>query len=170
MSTRNRYAAMILVAGATLLALGTTAEAATTVNVRLWDKTDHMDMGKDMGYEMGHALGHGTVPNPMAPMGIKLSTSHVPAGQVTFNVSNISGTLIHEMIVMPITDKSKSMPYDGKLQTVDEDEVGDLGEVSELDPSGHGSLTLDLKAGKYLLYCNVPGHFASGMWTTLTVK
>ena len=42
-------------------------------------------------------------------------------------------------------------------------------EVSELDPGASGSLTVALQPGKYLLICNVPGHYASGMWTEFTV-
>ena len=34
-----------------------------------------------------------------------------------------------------------------------------LGEVSELDPGKSGTLTLTIKPGKYLLVCNVPGHY-----------
>jgi len=30
-------------------------------------------------------------------------------------------------------------------------------------------LTVDLKAGKYLLICNVPGHYGAGMWAEFTV-
>ncbi|MGX7876784.1 sulfocyanin-like copper-binding protein [Mesorhizobium sp. ORM6] len=30
-------------------------------------------------------------------------------------------------------------------------------------------MTVDLKAGKYLLICNVPGHYGAGMWTEFTV-
>jgi uncharacterized cupredoxin-like copper-binding protein len=42
--------------------------------------------------------------------------------------------------------------------------------VSELDPGKSGALTITLEPGLYLLFCNVPGHFISGMWTTITVK
>jgi uncharacterized cupredoxin-like copper-binding protein len=46
---------------------------------------------------------------------------------------------------------------------------GHLGEVSELDPHKTGALTVDLAPGTYVLYCNIPGHFDGGMWTTVTV-
>ena len=29
--------------------------------------------------------------------------------------------------------------------------------------------TLTLKPGKYLLYCNLPGHYIAGMWTVIDV-
>ena len=45
-----------------------------------------------------------------------------------------------------------------------------LGEVSELDPGKSGTLTLKLDPGTYMLFCNIPGHYMAGMWTTVTVK
>ena len=50
------------------------------------------------------------------------------------------------------------------------DKIAYVGEVSELDPGKTGTLTKPLKAGTYILMCNVAGHFAAGMWTLLTVN
>jgi len=41
--------------------------------------------------------------------------------------------------------------------------------VSELAPGKSGVLRIALKPGKYILYCNAPGHYALGMWTEITV-
>ena len=64
----------------------------------------------------------------------------------------------------------KPLPYIAAESEVDEDGIGDLGEVSELEPGKSGSLTLNLRPGKYVLFCNVPGHYMGGMWTLLTVN
>jgi uncharacterized cupredoxin-like copper-binding protein len=64
------------------------------------------------------------------------------------------------MVVMYLADPDKK---------VDEDKAGDKGEVSEFDPGKSGALTVNLKPGKYLLICNVPGHFAAGMWSPFEV-
>jgi uncharacterized cupredoxin-like copper-binding protein len=61
------------------------------------------------------------------------------------------------------------MPYSTDLQKVDEDAAGHLGEVAELDLGQSGALTVTLKPGTYILYCNISGHYAAGMWTLLTV-
>ena len=92
------------------------------------------------------------------------------AGVVTFKVTNNSKDTIHEMIVMQLDKAGDPLPYIAAENRVDEDKSGDKGEVSELDPGKSGSLTVDLKPGKYLLICNVPGHYASGMWTEFTVN
>ena len=73
------------------------------------------------------------------------------------------------MIVMFLQDPTKPLPYIDAENRVDEDKAGDKGEVSELDPGKSGALTVPLKAGKYLLICNVPGHYGAGMWTEFTV-
>ncbi len=141
------------------------AMAGTTINVKLADKGDGMDMSKMMGLGMGMK---GDM--KMAPMSITISNKQAAAGKVTFNVTNVSKTMIHEMIVAPIKDENTALPFIDAENRVDEDKAGDLGEVSELDPGKTGSLTLDMKPGKYILYCNVPAHYAMGMWTIIQVK
>ncbi|MBG1230814.1 plastocyanin/azurin family copper-binding protein [Aestuariivirga litoralis] len=141
------------------------ASAGTTINVKLNDKGDGMDMSKMMGLGMGM---HGDM--KAAPMSITVSNKFAVGGKVTFNVSNTSKSMIHEMIVAPIKDENTALPYIDAENRVDEDKAGDLGEVSELDPGKTGSLTLDMKPGKYILYCNVPAHYAMGMWAVLEVK
>jgi uncharacterized cupredoxin-like copper-binding protein len=137
------------------------AFADSTVKVSLWSKGQEMGMGMGMGM-------HGDM--HMAQMGIDIDQASVPAGRTTFVVTNVSTDLIHEMLVAPITAKDVTMPYIANENRVNEEVTGDLGEVSELDPGKSGSLTVDLKPGNYVLYCNIPGHFVSGMWTTIVVK
>ncbi len=141
------------------------ALADTTVNVELWDRGGMMDMSGKVNWGMG---GHR---NPaMAAMGVKIDKAAVPAGKVSFEVKNSSKETIHEMIVAPIASRDVTLPFIAKENRVDEDAAGHLGEVSELDPGKSGALTLDLKPGLYVLFCNVPGHFMSGMWTVVEVK
>jgi uncharacterized cupredoxin-like copper-binding protein len=139
--------------------------ADSTIKVSFWDKGGMMDMRKNMHMGMGiHGKMH------MAPMGIKIDVDAVPAGKVTFDVTNVSSETIHEMIIAPVANVDVVLPYNANENRVDEEASGDLGEVSELDPGKTGSLALDLKPGLYVLYCNLPGHFMAGMWTTLSVK
>ncbi|CAB4897648.1 unannotated protein [freshwater metagenome] len=44
-----------------------------------------------------------------------------------------------------------------------------VGEVSELDAGKTGTVTLDLKPGKYVLVCNIEKHYAQGMRAAFTV-
>jgi len=69
----------------------------------------------------------------------------------------------------PSPASGKPLPYDTETERVKEELAGSLGEVSELDPGQKGALRIELKPGKYIIYCNIPGHYALGMWTTFNV-
>lgn len=146
-------------------ALAVPAFADTTIKVSLTDKGGMMDMGKSMGFGMGM---HGNM--AMAMMSIVVDKDKVPAGKVTFEVTNDSRETEHEMIVSPISGPDVTLPYNATDNRVDEEASGDLGEVEELKPGKSGALTLDLKPGLYVLFCNIPGHFMAGMWTTVLVQ
>jgi uncharacterized cupredoxin-like copper-binding protein len=145
----------------------TAAFADATIKVSLWDKGPdsvmmddaHMKMMGKMDMKMAS----------MGMMGIKLDKTSVPAGKVTFDVTNDSKDIVHEMMVSPVPEGKTELPYVADENRVDEEAAGHLGEVSELDPGKGGSLTVDLKPGSYIVYCNIPGHFVGGMWTMLTV-
>ncbi len=144
---------------------GPSQAAGTVVNVSLWDKGAETAMATDLGFPAaGKDMSKVT-------MGIALSADTVKAGEITFEVLNSSKDTIHEMIIARLKDLTMLFPYNSSESRVDEDKMaGVLGEVSELEPGQTGALRLDLKPGKYLLFCNIPGHFTSGMWTIFTVK
>jgi uncharacterized cupredoxin-like copper-binding protein len=87
-----------------------------------------------------------------------------------FNVTNDSKDMVHEMVISPIKDDKTPLPYDKTGNKVDEDAAGHLGEVAELEHGKNGSLTINMKPGRYILYCNIAGHYVLGMWTLITVK
>ncbi len=165
--------ALMLSTGILMLAASSPAVlAATTVQVRLWDKGEHaMDMlsrARPMNMARMHSMmmSGGMM---MGPMGITASVTEVPAGEVTFSVTNASTGLLHEMVISPVPGGTTELPYLQEEMQVDEDAAGNLGEVEELDVGKSGRLTVTLTPGVYLLYCNIPGHYALGMWTLITV-
>lgn len=105
----------------------------------------------------------------MPMMGITLDQAKVPSGDITFQVTNNSTDMIHEMVLAAVDDVSTQLPFIREEQRVDEDAAGDLGEVAALESGQSGALTLTLKPGTYILYCNIPGHYMARMWTLLTV-
>ena len=153
------------VSGGAAFAAQTTAGA--TVTVTLWDKGPDSATPDD-AHPMGFASAGADM--SMAMVGVKADVDTVPAGTVTFNVTNGSKDIVHEMILSPLPADGTALPYVAADYKVDEDAAGHLGEVSELDPGKGGSLTVDLKPGKYILFCNLPAHFMNGMWTIVTVK
>jgi uncharacterized cupredoxin-like copper-binding protein len=89
--------------------------------------------------------------------------AQVPAGKVAFDVVN-RGTILHEMVVVPGDSAATLKRADGTAS-----EKGSPGEVPDVQPGKAGTVTITLPAGKYVVLCNLPGHFAGGMYTTLVV-
>lgn len=109
--------------------------------------------------------------NPaMTGMQMKAEPTAVKAGRVTFKAVNRSRDLVHEVLVIPAPAPGKELPYDAGSNTINEKRAHSRGEISDLKPGAHGSLTLSLQPGSYLLVCNQPGHYKSGMLTKLTVE
>lgn len=163
----NRQNCLRALGLAVLLATPLTAFADATVKVSLWDKGP-----ESMNMDQTHMSMMGKMDMSMASMGmmgITLDQQTVAAGKVTFDVTNDSKDIIHEMMVSPVPPGLTELPYIIDENRVDEEKAGHLGEVSELDPGKGGTLTVDLTPGTYIVYCNIPGHFIDGMWTLLTV-
>ncbi len=135
-----------IIAVFTILAVGgalvvsSGAWAASTVNVKMWD------------------------------MGFTLDRDTVAAGKVTFKGTNTSTGTVHEMLVVKVGSKLPNLPYNEDTGLVPEDKINSLGEIEEVKAAGKGELTLGMKPGIYLLFCNQPGHFAAGMKTLFFVK
>lgn len=150
-----------------IVSSGQSFASGKVIQVSLWDNGAHsMNM---LGHGPMMGMGMGAIGKNM-PMGIKVSSHTVAAGEVTFEVKNTSKQMVHEMVISPVEDTKKPLPYDQAGNKVDEDAAGHLAEVAELEPGKSGALRLTLKPGRYILYCNIPGHYVLGMWTLLTVK
>jgi uncharacterized cupredoxin-like copper-binding protein len=149
---------------AAVLVSASSAMADTFVRVTLRDTGAVSDLSQSMGLGMGM---NGDMKK--ATMSIDINPKSVPHGKVKFYVTNGSSKVIHEMILSPVKDVNSPLPYMVKDNKVDEEGSVHLGEVSELDPGKSGALTVDVKPGKYILYCNITGHYMSGMWTLIDV-
>ncbi len=88
------------------------------------------------------------------------------AGTVTLTLDN-QGQAPHELVVLD-TDTAPDALETGDDGTVPEDDA--VGEVEEIPGGEKAFTTIDFKPGKYALICNLPGHFASGMYGSLEVR
>lgn len=168
-----RKTALALSFGILPLAFASSAFAAgSIVTVSIWDKGNAAMAPAGDAKPMGMAMmSDAEIMEAMktAPMGIKVDMAEVPAGDVTFNLTNTSEVMVHEMMVLPLADGTKQLPYDAETMQVDEKAAGTIGEIAETNPGKTGTVTLTLKPGTYLLFCNMPGHYMMGLWTKITV-
>ncbi len=100
----------------------------------------------------------------------------VSSGMVSFIATN-TGTLDHELLVLPAPADgvgTRTVNNHGKIN-----ESSSLGEASTSCGEGVGSgispgttswVTLRLSPGHYELLCDVPWHYANGMFTSLVVR
>jgi uncharacterized cupredoxin-like copper-binding protein len=77
---------------------------------------------------------------------ITLGSTDLKAGEITFEVTN-DGKIPHDLAIKGTSDKTEL-----------------------ISPGGTAELKVTLKAGKYELYCTVPGHEAAGMKLNITVS
>ena len=115
-----------------------------------------------------------TVNVTLTEWAVVVDKASVPAGKVTFDVTNSSTFFKHEMVVLKTDLDPAALPADS---TGKADEGTSVGEVSELDKGATGSVTLDLAAGKYVLICNIvesggghESHYTQGMRLAFTVS
>jgi uncharacterized cupredoxin-like copper-binding protein len=109
-------------------------------------------------------------------MRVEAIPSVVDAGEVSFRVWN-TGMMVHELVVMPLLPGgpgTRAVDASGRVS-----EAGGLGEASSscgsgagegIAPGAAGWVTLPLATGRYELICNLPGHYARGMFTELDVR
>ena len=110
-------------------------------------------------------------------MMLHAAPSRVLAGLVSLVAVN-SGSRTHELLVLPLsagaTVGARTVRTDGTVP-----ELGSLGEASRTCGAGSGDgisagsagwVTLILAPGRYELLCNLPGHYAAGMYRELDVR
>jgi uncharacterized cupredoxin-like copper-binding protein len=96
----------------------------------------------------------------------------VPAGTVSLRLLG-HGPTAHELIVVRTDRAPDKLPLQRDGLTVNEEAPGvELVDETEglLDIDDRETLTLDLAAGNYVLYCNLEGHYLGGMHAPLTVR
>jgi uncharacterized cupredoxin-like copper-binding protein len=94
--------------------------------------------------------------------------AHVKTGDVTFRVHN-KGPDEHELIIVPLRRAQLPLRTDGF--TINEEAIQRT-EPGSLDPGRPGSvryLTVHLAPGRYVLFCNMAGHFMGGMHAIVDV-
>lgn len=85
-------------------------------------------------------------------------------GKVTFVVRNV-GKLDHSFVVLRTDRRANSLPVKGAKAV----EIGLRGKLAAFRPGQTRGLTLTLKPGKYVLICNVPGHYKAGQFASFRV-
>jgi uncharacterized cupredoxin-like copper-binding protein len=100
---------------------------------------------------------------PAHKMAMTLSADRVKAGAVEFDVKNASTEAMHEFLVLPWPGPISALPYDTIADQADEDKLKGLQGLDDMKPGLEAKLRLILRPGRYVLFCNQPGHYKGGM-------
>jgi uncharacterized cupredoxin-like copper-binding protein len=94
------------------------------------------------------------------------------AGSVTVSAPNI-GQVEHELVLFRTDADPASLPVAGgevDEAALENQGAENAGEIEEVAPGQTKDATLDLAAGSYVMFCNLPGHYAQGMYGSFTAK
>jgi hypothetical protein len=124
---------------------------------------------------LGGCGGH-AVSRPTAVLGVTERDFHIsaptemPAGTVVLRVTN-HGPERHELLLMHAPSSGR-LPLRSDGLTVDEDALAKskAGSVEDLPPTEAGDARVHLTPGRYILFCNMAGHYLGGMHATLVVR
>ena len=95
------------------------------------------------------------------------------AGLTTIEAPN-EGTMEHELVLFKTNMDPAKLPTEANgdvdEEKLDESKVAEeAGEIADVEPGETKSEEFKLTPGKYVMFCNIPGHYAQGMYGTLTV-
>ena len=102
---------------------------------------------------------------------IELDATSAAGGPVTFALTNAS-TIVHEFVVFKTDLAPDKLPLAADGTEVDEEGAGMtlVDEVEDIAVGATASLPVDLAAGHYILICNIPAHYTSGMHAEFTTN
>jgi uncharacterized cupredoxin-like copper-binding protein len=94
---------------------------------------------------------------------------HARAGRLTLSVRN-RGPVAHELIL--VRAERPRLPFRADGFTVDEEALEDVtaGALEPGQPGKDRRLDVHLRPGRYVLFCNMAGHYLAGMHRKLTVR
>jgi uncharacterized cupredoxin-like copper-binding protein len=112
-----------------------------------------------------------TVATKLSEFKIELAAATAPAGHVRFDLTN-AGTTLHEFVIFQTDLASDKLPLSADGTEVDEAGAGLtlVSEVEDIEVGAIPNLEADLAAGHYVLICNLPAHYNSGMRADFTTN
>lgn len=121
-----------------------------------------------------------TVAVTLQEFAVIADTASVPAGSVTFDVTNNGPDDVHEIVIIKTDLGAADLPTDKDGAALEDDaSLSAIDEIEDIAVGTTASLTVDLEAGSYVLVCNIvqtepdgtlEAHYHEGMRTDFTVS
>jgi uncharacterized cupredoxin-like copper-binding protein len=101
---------------------------------------------------------------------VQVDPTSAAAGELTFAIHN-DAEQTHEFVIVQTDLAADQLPTN---EDGDVDEEGEgmtaVDEVEDIEAGADAELTVNLDAGSYVLFCNLPGHYRQGMHTAFSVS
>jgi uncharacterized cupredoxin-like copper-binding protein len=110
----------------------------------------------------------GTVEVDYDEFTIRAKPSSAPTGDVRFRQRNV-GALTHELVIVETALEHEALPVKAGQVVLEAKELRVAGRDKLLAADSTRTAAIPLEPGKYVLICNVAGHYQSGMHTPFTV-
>lgn len=112
----------------------------------------------------------GSITANLSDTAIQLSRGTASAGKVTFTITNATTSgQKHEFVIVQTDLAADQLPKNAE-GLVDEEKLTSFGEQGDIEPGKTVDLTVELHPGRYLMICNLPGHYNAGMHTEFNVS
>ena len=123
--------------------------------------------------------GGGTLDIDLSDWAVAPNLASLPAGDITFNIKNLSQEHDHELVIIRTDLAPEELPTESD-RSVDQGAGGVdvVGKIREIGPGEDSSGTFTLKAGRYVLICNLVdehdgqtvSHYQEGMRVPFTAE
>jgi len=154
---------MVAIAGS-LLAAGCGSDSGTTTN--------ETTAGSEPAAATGAEAEGATLQIKMGEFFFNPKNGSAQAGPTTIEAPN-GGKAEHELVVFKTDMNPAKLPTEANGEVNEEkmDKIAEsAGEIPDVEAGETKSADFELTPGKYVIFCNLPGHYAAGMYGTLTVK
>lgn len=94
-----------------------------------------------------------------------VSPASAKAGRIAFTLVNM-GDMRHEAVIIKTATRYDRLPVKNSVAS----EKGRVGAITKVAGGTRKKLTLTLAAGRYVIICNLPGHYQAGMRAPFTVR
>jgi uncharacterized cupredoxin-like copper-binding protein len=171
MNARNLFLALLAIAAIAAIPIaGCGDDDSTTDTTEATEAQEETESGTAAA---GGEGGGATLEIKMGDYFFDPKNATAQPGATTIEAPN-EGKLEHELVVFKTDLNAADLPTDSD-GNVDEEQIEqgggeEEGEIEDVEPGESKSDEFDLPPGKYVMFCNLPGHYERGMYGTITVE